>query len=371
MVTRQETVTNERLQKFETLVKEVYNIDDGISDGKLTLRSKIRDMADTLEQYFRECGQPEQVKEISNIIGRRFRDDKREHLNEYVIHALDDRFIRKVEKSSLRSLSDDRDLPVHCSTKVQRFTAALKELVETDPTELGRNGAIDTAYLVYQAVHKLEDFASDNDIELVDSADRENEIDKTNKSSTKQYGDKISQPDAPIPTSEAIILLDDESYELGMQYLEELKQWITEQHTSNQSQTLEQATSYRDMWLAELRLIRQINDRKSRRTMLDWAKILEAQSSRGGTGASSYSKRIVTDPTTGQPLINPRSLQPIFREITKEQIDARGPKYASELEQIIEADKLKWQQQLRYVEITCGLRDWRAHAAQPKLSSQA
>lgn len=359
------------LHRYEDLVRQAYRTDTAVQEGTQSLRSLIRAMAEALEEHFLAYGQAEQVIEISNTIARRFKDDHRKHLQSYIVDALPEKYIRKLDKSSITSLAHAKDLPVHCTVRSERYTGVLKEMVEVDFDELDKGTIIDMADMASKIVNAAKAHAKANNYEVITHDNNKNQVDKTNDDSDQQYEDKISQPNALIPTDDAILLLDEEAHEYGMQYIAAQKQWFDEQNTNNHSQTLEQAARFRDATLAALRMIKQINDRKSRRTMKDWADILQAQSERGGTGASSFSKRIVTDPQTMKPMIDKRTLQPVYREITKEQIDARGPKYASELEQIIACQPLPMVQQERYVEITCGLRDWRAHEAEEKLSRQA
>lgn len=368
-------VTSVKPNSISTVLDEwmpqVYAIDDGIQQGHKSLRSTFREIAEALEKVMLQYGQPEQVKEICGLICGRLDKDRRGHLSSNVVHALDEKYIKKLDKSSITSLTHVNDVPVHCSITTNEIVDAFKNASNIDPTQLGRDGIIESAYQAYDFIHRIEECAQENGIELVDPHSNQNQIDKTNSDSDKQYSEKISRPPALIPVDQAIRDLDEESEKLGMKYLEKLEKWIHEQRTDNCSQTIEQAIELRDMWNAEIRMIDQINDRKSRRTMVDWAHILAAKSDRGGTGASSYSRRTVTDPSTGKPMVDPKTLQPILREITKEQIDARGPKYASEIEQILAATPMRLTQQKRYVEITSGRGEYRAHAAEDKLSRQA
>jgi hypothetical protein len=91
----------------------------------------------------------------------------------------------------------------------------------------------------------------------------------------------------------------------------------------------------------------------------------------GGTAASSKSAFPVTDPITGLPMVDPRTLQQVFRDITKEQIDARGPKYAEEIDFMVRQVALTDMMEERYIMLTCGSRNYRALSAREKLSRQA
>ena len=118
-------------------------------------------------------------------------------------------------------------------------------------------------------------------------------------------------------------------------------------------------------------MIEQSVDGKARRSYDQWGVILKDLADHGGTAASSKSAMPVTDPITGKPMIDPRTLQPIFRDITKEQIDARGPKYASEIDFMVRQLILTDMMEERYVRLTCGSRNRRALSAREKLSRQA
>lgn len=364
----------EKQRRVETIIQEIYQHDNVEQAASSSKRGAIRRLAQEMEEIMIQEGQPEQINEICTLICRRFEKDRKSTLIPWTIEVLDDKYKRKLDESSIRSPGQPSDLPVECSVTAKKLLEGLLEIRDDfNPFQVTKNSIQKIAEVIFDIEKKLEDHAHENSFELYNRHHTKSDLDFVNDNADDEFDDKISKPDAPIPHDEAIRLVDAEAYEVSIRVADKLKEWADKQKNRYPSQVLDQAITWRDSMLALERIIDQYLDDKARRTIKQWGKINATMAEHGGTAASSKSSMPVFDPTadTVKQLIDPKTLRPAYRDITKEQIDARGPKYASEIDFIIRQFILTDMMENRYMQIEIGYGEWRAWAAREKLSRKA
>lgn len=374
-------VSNRRREKdiaelhrtIETLFHEIYTLDETERTSTISITENIKKLARNFEEIMLQEKQPEFICTICSLILKRFRDDKRPWLRTYATRVLDDKYKRyHTEDSYRQSVHQSTDQLEECSVEENMAIAQVTLLRDKfNYNQFSKKGIQKFNDICVDIVSKVSNFASQNGIAVYNVHDNSSAMDETNDNADKAYEDKISEEPLPLSMDAAIRQVDAEAYEETMKVIEAIKTWANKQRDYSRSQTLEQAIKWRDSMHAFRIIVEQLNDGKARRSLDQWGQILKDLAEHGGTAASSKSTLPIIDPVTGKQLVDPKTCKPLFRGITKEQIDARGPKYATDIDfvvrQFVVTDMMRW----RYMLLTRSQRDKRADKASPKLSRQA
>lgn len=364
----------EKQRRIESIIQEIYEHDSVEQTASSSKKDAIQRLAKEMEEIMIQEGQSQEINQICTLICNRFEKDRKSGLKRWTIEVLDEKYKRKLDKSSIQSTHSFADLPVECSVTEELVLSELVKIRDKlDFFQLTKNATQKVAEVIYDIKQHAEDHARENSFELYNRHHTKSDLDFINDGADDVFDEKISKPPAPIPHDEAVRLVDAEAYEVSIRVADKLKEWADKQKNRYPSQVLDQAITWRDSMLALERILDQYLDDKARRTIKQWGKINATMAEHGGTAASSKSSMPVFDPTadTVKQLIDPKTLRPAYRDITKEQIDARGPKYASEIDFIIRQFILTDMMEERYMQIEIGYGEWRAWAAREKLSRKA
>ena len=363
-------------QKIEGIIGAIYDADDHERSAFRSKQQGIQTLADTIYDIMQRKGFPEQKNQICSIICIRFRRNKRPWLQWSVLKTLDNTFKRKQDESSIRSLENSSDVPVECSIIEQENLGFFNYLItDFDCLDVQPKGIQKMLDSLYKLEHKLEDFADHNGIAYYNPYSEKSTTDEINDNADDEYDETISEPSLPVSVNEVIRKIDDEAFDQTILLADDIRTWAKLQRPDPEgktpSQTIRQAIRWRDATTAFRLILRQAIDGKARRSMVQWGQIDATLAEHGGTAASSKSAMPVLNPETGQELIDPDTGKQVFRSITKEQIDARGPKYASEIDFMVR--QFIWTDMVeeRFQQLTCGIRDFRAFSARDKLSRKA
>lgn len=373
----------ERRDRIENIISTIYTADKEAAIHQGLKREGIISFAKELEQIMEKEGQHEHVNQICSIVCNRFKSDGKAWIAEDAVEILDDKYKRdayqwqrpeKNEQSSRRSTPPPGvDQPVECSitgNQVIRWLSNFYHKFNLDSVDAKTHQKI--LDLSYDVVHKEEEYCNQHHIAHHNTHEPKTSFDECNDAADDKFSEKISKPKALIARSVAIQKVDQEAYKKTLKLCEYLTKWANKQINDYPSQRLDQAIRWRDAVEAFIRIIQQYLDNKARRTILQWAKINSNMAEHGGTAAASMSAQPVFVPNTNcEQLIDPDTLEPAYRTITKEQIDARGPGYASTIDFIIRALPFLEMCEERYIQIEVGFGEWRAWTASEKLSRNA
>lgn len=363
----------ERHKTIEVLFQEIYNYDDIERHASVSIAENIRKLALEFEEIMLQKEQPEFIRTICTLICHRFKDDKRSWLTRYVVRVLDRKYKTFFTEESYRqSQHTYGDLPEECSVEENDAIGQLQLMKEKlNLYQLSKPAIQKMHDMLGDVMVRVEVHAHANSIAVCNIHENKSRIDEINSEANKQYENKISEIPLPIPLDAAIKAVDAEAFDSTIKLAKVIIAWAEKQRDYSRSQTLNDAIRWRDSITAVTMLIQQYVDGKARRSYNQWGQILKTMAEHGGTAASSKSAFPVTDPITGLPMVDPRTLQKLMRDITKEQIDARGPKYAEEIDFMVRQPTLTDMMEERYIILTCGSRNYRALSAREKLSRQA
>jgi hypothetical protein len=363
----------ERHKTIETLFQDIYVFDDAERSAGASIVDCIRRLAIEFEEIMLQKEQQFFINTICSQICRRFHKDKKYWLRQYAVTVLDSKYKRKQnEESYRRSEQTHADLPEECSIEENMILGQLQRIRDkVDLYNIPGKGIQKINDVIQQIERKLRSHADMNGIAMYSPNDNKSSMDEINDESDKAYEEKISEIPLPIPLDTAIRQVDHEAFEATIKLAEVVKAWAVKQRDYSRSQTLQDAISWRDAIIAITMIIKQYVDGKARRSYDQWGDMLKVMAEHGGTAASSKSAMPVTDPDTGKPMVDPRTLQTVYRDITKEQIDARGPRYASEIDFMVRQTVFTDMMEERFIRLTCGSRNYRALSAREKLSRQA
>jgi hypothetical protein len=363
-------------QKIEGIIGAIYDADDNERSAFRSKQHGIQSLADEIYRIMQRKGFPEQKNQICSIICIRFRRDKRPWLQWSVLKTLGDEFKRKQDESTIRSLENSSDVPVECSIIEQENLGFLNYLItEFDCLDVAPKGIQRMLDSIYKLGHKLENFADHNGIAYYNPYNEKSITDEINDNADDEFEETISEPSLPISKNELIRKIDDEAFDETINLADDIRTWAKLQRPDPEgktpSQTLRQAIRWRDSTTAFRLILRQAIDGKARRSMVEWGKIGMNLAEHGGTAASSKSAMPVLNPETGEELVDPNTGRQVFRGITKEQVDARAPRYFSEIDFMVR--QFIWTDMVeeRFQQLTRGIRDFRAYAARDKLSRKA
>lgn len=339
----------------------------------MSIADNVRKLALEFEEIMLQKEQPEFIPTICTLICSRFKDDKKPWLRKYAIKLLDSKYKRFFTEQSYRqSVYTYTDLPEECTVEENDVIGQLQLIRDKlNLYQLSKPGVQKVHGILTDVKFKFEEHAHVNGIAVCDIHENKSQMDEINSQANKQYENKISEIPLPVPLDTAIKAVDAEAFEQTLKLAKVIIAWAEKQRDYSRSQTLQDAIRWRDSMTAATMLIQQYVDGKARRSYNQWGEILKTMAEHGGTAASSKSAFPVTDPITGLPMVDPRTLQKLMRDITKEQIDARGPKYAEEIDFMVRQPIMTDMMEERYVRYTCGSRNYRALSAREKLSRQA
>lgn len=362
----------ERHKTIEILFQEIYSYDDAERTASVSIADNIRKLALEFEEIMLQKEQPEFIPTICSLILTRFKNDKRPWLRTYATRILDSKYKRGYSEQSYRqSVHTYTDLPEECTVEETNIMGQLQLMDKLDLYQLSKPAVQKLYDKLGEFQMKVEVHAHQNGIAVCNVHENKSQMDEINSQANKQYEEKISEIPLPIPLDVAIKQVDSEAFFATIKLAKVIISWAEKQRDYSRSQTLEDAIRWRDSITAVTMLIQQYVDGKARRSYNQWGQMLKTMAEHGGTAASSKSAMPVTDPISGMPMVDPRTLQKVFRDITKEQIDARGPKYASEIDFMVRQPTLTDMMEERYIRLTCGSRNYRALSAREKLSRQA
>lgn len=377
-VLRQKSLADQGLtsqsDRIENIIATIYEADRDETAYRTLKREGIERLARELEEMMLNRGQAEQVNQICSIICNRFQDDGRTWLARDTQEILETKYKRKArEQSTSQSPPGGADLPVECSIMAKEVLQWLMNFSDNfEPEEVDDRTNQKILDFLYDITHKHEEYCEDNRIAHHNIHDPKTSFDEANEIADHRYQNKISKPHSPIARSAAITMVDKQAYDETIGLCKDLTAWANKQINNYPSQRLDQAIRWRDAVIAVRKIIRQYVDDKARRTILQWAKINANMALHGGTAASSMSAQPVWKPGTQcEQMIDPDSLEPAFRTITKEQIDARGPKYAVDCDFMVRQLILTDMMEERYIQGEIGWGEWRAWSASEKLSRNA
>lgn len=375
-----------RNDRIEGIIATIYDNDTQEISYKGFKQEGIARLAFELEQMMIQSGQQQEINQICSIICRRFIDDERQWLARDAMEILDNKYKRKShhqqhndnnnnkqEDSSMQSPPGGVDLPVECSIMAKDVLKWLMNFSDNfDPEEVDDRTNQKILDLTYDIIDKEEQYCEVNHIAYHNIHEPKTPFDEANETADRNYSAKISKPWAPMPLDQAIRETDMEAFEKTKALCNYILKWADKQLRKYPSQRLDQAIRWRDATEAFIKIVKQLLDDKARRTIKQWAEINANMSRHGGTAASSMSAQPVFVPGTScQQMIDPKTKEPVYRTITKEQIDARGPQYASDIDFMIRQLVYTQMMEERYVQIECGFGEWRAVSANPKLSRSA
>ena len=362
----------ERHKTIEVLFQEIYEYDETERRASMSIADNVRKLALEFEEIMLQKEQPEFIPTICTLIMNRFKDDKRPWLKHYVAKVLDDKYKRFFTEESYRQSQTIWDLPEECSVEENHCIGQVQLMRDkVNLYQLSKPGIQKLYSSLTDLTFKIEAHAHANSIAVCNVHENKSQMDEINSQANRQYENKISEIPLPVPLDKAITAIDKEAFEETMKLAKVIIAWAEKQRDYSKSQTLQDAIRWRDSIAAATMLIQQYVDGKARRSYNQWGEILKTMAEHGGTAASSKSAFPVTDPITGLPMVDPRTLQKLMRDITKEQIDARGPKYAEEIDFMVQQPIMTDMMEERYVKYTCGSRNYRALSAREKLSRQA
>lgn len=355
------------------LFEEIYTYDEVERRASMSIADNIRKLASEFEEIMLQKEQPEFIPTICTLICNRFKTDKKPWLRQYAVRVLDSKYKRFYSEESYRQSEHTySDLPEECSVEESNLLGQLQLIRDKLNLYALSKQSIQKGYDMLDDIKiKFEVHAHANSIAVINIHENKSRMDEINSQANKQYENKISEIPLPISLDAAVRKVDAEAFEATMKLAKVIIAWAEKQRDYSRSQTLEQAMTWRDSIIAITMLIQQYVDGKARRSYSQWGQILKTMAEHGGTAASSKSAFMVTDPISGLPMVDPRTLEPLFRDITKEQIDARGPTYASEIDFMVRQPIITDMMEGRYVTLTCGSRNARAMSAREKLSRQA
>ena len=339
----------------------------------MSIAENVRQLALEFEEIMLQKEQPMFIPTICTLICTRFKEDKRPWLRTYATRLLDSKYKRFFTEESYRqSVHTYTDLPEECSVEESNVIGQLQLMKDKlNLHQLSKPGIQKMHDVLGDVTVKVEVHAHANSIAVCNIHENKSRIDEINSEANKQYENKISEIPLPIPLDAAIRQVDSEAFFATIKLAKVIITWAEKQRDYSRSQTLDQAIRWRDAITAVTMLISQYVDGKARRSYNQWGAILKTMAEHGGTAASSKSAMPVTDPITGQPMVDPRTMQQVFRDITKEQVDARGPKYCSEIDFMVRQTVFTDMMEERFLILTCGSRNFRALSAREKLSRQA
>jgi hypothetical protein len=360
--------------RIENIIATIYAADRDETAQRSLKREGIERLARELEGIMIKRNQAENVNQICSMICIRFQDDGRAWLARDAQEILDTKYKRKArEQSSIQSPPGGADLPVECSIMAKDVLQWLMNFSENfDPEDVDNKTNQKILDYLYDITHKHEEYCEENRIAHHNIHDAKTSFDEANEIADRRYQGKISKPHSPIARSVAIQTVDRQAYEETLGLCKDITAWANKQINNYPSQRLDQAIRWRDAVIAVRKIVRQYVDDKARRTILQWAKINSNMALHGGTAASSMSAQPVWQPGTScEQMIDPDSLEPAYRTITKEQIDARGPKYAVDTDFMVRQLILTDMMEERYIQGEIGWGEWRAWSASEKLSRNA
>lgn len=373
-------------ERIEKIISIIYQADDQENSGSHTKKMYIQKLADEIEKIMVRKGYPEEKVQICTLICDRFRKDKRPWLQWSAIKTLDSNYKwknqnqhqeqqqqqKEMEESSMRLLEDSSNLPEESSIIESENMNFLNQLNNHfDPTEVHAKAVQKMLDATFKFQHKLQQFCNRNGIAFHNPHSQKSTTDEINDNADAEFDETISELCLPVSVNEVIRAIDSDAFDDSILLADDIRRWAELQRKKTPSQTIDQAMRWRDATTALRLIMRQAIDGKARRSMTQWAHIDATLAQHGGTAASSKSAMPVLNPKTGTELIDPKTGRQVFRTITKEQIDSRGERYASEIDFMVH--QLVWTDMVeeRFAQLTCGLRDYRATSAHEKLSRKA
>jgi hypothetical protein len=359
-------------EEIEGIISIIYHADDEAMRHAGVKKQAILTLAKALENIMNRNGQADSVNQICSLMCNRFRDDGKAWLAKDACEYLDDKY-KRLGQSYGQSVPGGTDLPVECSIRAASQIQALQDVKSKfNPDHVDKKTNQRIMDLIWDIEEKQKSYCDKEGIPTFNIHSNKTAIDEINDNADSEFDEKISKPDAPISLNEAIRRVDEEAYNLTIAVADAIRDWAEKQLIRYSSQRLDQAIRWRDAMEALLKIIRQYLDDKARRTIKQWAHINANMAQHGGTAASSMSAMPVYRPGTAcEQLVDPKTLEKCYRTITKEQIDARGPKYAEAIDFMVRQLILTDMMEERYIEIECGFGEWRAHSASEKLSRNA
>ena len=369
---------------IEQTYKEIFELDNNINDATFTLRGKIRYLADQYEELHNQSGYPLDLRDISTEIIRQFEKRGRPHLSEYVPHTLGEKFKwTNTEKSTSHLLSSDSDLPGESKVIFNHLREEANDILNAPVEQLGREHIQELWDKAIGAADRFEEVAKQNNISLLKETDQDPLRDLQNIANDES-GPKISQQKpANIVTANAVSYVELnvhtgatiqlsprnvkslQSIDKVIKDLVAIRKALVDYPIAEEDPLSDQLT---DSFNALHEIFEHSSDKKYRRSLRQWNDILLEAGEQGGTSAASHSGVVIAGITDAKG-------RPLFRNITKEQIDAIKLPMYNKLNHVIHALPGlgsaivgTWEHLERYEE---GWRERRSEDLSPKLQKKA
>lgn len=309
---RDENSLNEQIK---LTIREIFDLDSNIEKDTLTLKVKIQNLAGSYEDLYNLQGFPEQTSDICNQICRMWDRAGKSHLKHYTMNVLDVKYKQiKLEHSTSHLVTGVTDLPEESSIVFSEMRESADQLLHPRVGYLTRENIRELWDKAITAADQFQKICTEYNISLLKNKDHDCLTD--NQQNADDAGNKKVSEEKPVSemTPEEIA---------KMPHILAIDKVINDMIVIRQN-LIDYPIERGDPLLKQIEdshnaihyVIQHSSDKKYRRSLLQWNKILFEAGEQGGTSAASHSGvecANLTDPKTGKPL---------FRNITKEQIDA-------------------------------------------------
>lgn len=310
---RDENVINEQIK---ISIREIFDLDSNIEKDTLTLKVKIQHLAGDYEDLYNVQGFPEQVSEICSQLCRMWDKAGKSHLKQYTVKILDAKYKRiKSEQSTIQLQSQAYDLPEECSIMFEQLKISANELLNPKLGYLNRENIRELWDKCISAADNFESICKQFNISLLRNKDHDPLTDNQDQADNDSSNDKVQEekPVSKMTPEELAKMPHILAMDKVINDLVIIRQALIDYPIEKGDPLLK---DIEDSHNAIHYVMQHSSDKKFRRSLLQWNDILFEAGEQGGTSAASHSGvecAGLTDPKTGKPL---------FRNITKEQIDA-------------------------------------------------
>lgn len=302
-------------EQIKITIREIFDLDSNIEKDSLTLKQKIQRLAEQYEELYNLHGNPEQISEICSQISRMFEKTDKPHLRNYVTEVLPSKFKRvKIEDSTSHLTSSQSDVPEECIIAFEQMKEFANQLNNPKFGLLTRDNIRELWDKSITAADNFQKICTEFNISLIKGKDQ-NPLDDIKDAADKDAGDKVKEekPLSKMSPEEIAKLPHVLAVDKVINDFVAIRRALIEYPIELDDPLIGDIENSFDALHLDLQ---HSSDKKYRRTLLQWGDILYEAGEQGGTSAASHSGvqcAGLTDQKTGQPL---------FRNITKEQIDA-------------------------------------------------
>lgn len=302
---------------IEKLKKEIKILWDERENNERTLRQKIRELAQRIENGYLEANETYKVCTIAGTIIGWYEANK--SLQQYIDHTLDERYKRHYDDKTINSVTDT--FPESLITS-ETFVEVLQDLKKIDKYSFDRRGVQEIAQLAKDIKDDIEDWAEDAKVPLP--------YQKSTLGDSGNKEEKVSL-EAALPPDDKRIEVHSNHYIATLEGIRgDIQDMLEDVRDKNYMANNPDDEEQRNVGAHAFRLLlKPHQDKKWQRFWREWCDIIRMYYEYGGTRASGSSAVDVTD------VINKKTGSAERRKVTKEQIDAKYIPYLNEMRFIV------------------------------------